>query len=86
MTGAEVSSCSFGWWWVFPIAMIVLCIFMARRRGGSFTGCCAPRRSEHLRSTDPTDSAREILDKRYASGEISREEYEEKKTDLDVSS
>jgi uncharacterized membrane protein len=30
----------------------------------------------------PSDSAREILDKRYVLGEISKEEYEEKKMDM----
>lgn len=29
-----------------------------------------------------TKSAREILDERYASGDISREEYEQKKKDI----
>ncbi|MFQ6078549.1 MAG: SHOCT domain-containing protein [Thermodesulfobacteriota bacterium] len=29
-----------------------------------------------------SDSAREILDRRYALGEISKEEYEEKKRDI----
>jgi uncharacterized membrane protein len=31
-----------------------------------------------------SDSAREILDKRYALGEISKEEYEEKRKDIDL--
>jgi uncharacterized membrane protein len=35
---------------------------------------------EHQHSS--SNPAREILDKRYALGEISREEYEEKKKDM----
>ncbi len=32
----------------------------------------------------PTDTVRDILDKRYALGEIGRAEYEEKKKDLGI--
>ncbi len=61
----------FHWWWIIPIAMMVLCFIMMRRHWGCMRGWS---RSHH-----PADSAREILDKRYALGEISKEEYEEKK-------
>ena len=59
------------WWWIIPIAMMVLCFIMMRGHRGCMTGW---HRSSHT-----TESAREILDKRYALGEISKEEYEEKK-------
>ncbi len=61
----------FHFWWIIPIVMMVLCFIMMSRRRGCITGWS---RSGHL-----ADSAREILDKRYALGEISKEEYEEKK-------
>ncbi len=65
---------SFPWWWLIPIAMMVLCFLMMRGHRGCMTGWHRyPRISE---------SAREILDKRYALGEISKEEYEEKKRDI----
>jgi len=64
----------FHWWWILPIAMMVLCFIMMRRHRGGMTGWS---RSRHV-----AESAREILDKRYASGEISREEYEVKKRDI----
>jgi len=35
-----------------------------------------------VRSPQAGESAREILDKRYARGEIGKEEYEEKKRDM----
>jgi putative membrane protein len=70
------------WWWIFPIVMMILCFFMMRGR------MCRMMGGHHTQdATDPdrrssSDSAREILDKRYALGEISKEEYEEKKRDI----
>ena len=64
----------FHWWWLIPIAMMVLCFL--RMRGGRG---CLPREG---RSPQAGESAREILDKRYALGEISKEEYDEKKRDI----
>ena len=64
----------FHWWWLMPLAMMILCFIMMRgHRGWSMGG----HRSRHR-----GESAREILDKRYASGEISKEEYEVKKRDI----
>jgi putative membrane protein len=64
----------FHWWWLMPLAMMILCFIMMRgHRGWSMGG----HRSRHR-----GESAREILDKRYALGEISKEEYEEKKRDI----
>ncbi len=59
-----------GWtyWWILPLVMMVFCFLMMRRGMGCWVG-------RHR----PGESAREILDRRYASGEIGKEEYEEKK-------
>ena len=64
----------FHWWWILPIAMMVLCFIMMRRHRG---GMKSWSRSCHV-----GESAREILDKRYASGEISKEEFGRTKDDL----
>jgi putative membrane protein len=69
--------CNFPYWWIFPLVMIALCFFMMRRRGSSICGFGA--RIEKRPRISSSDTATEILDKKYALGEISREEYEEKK-------
>ena len=77
------------WWWVIPVVMIALCFFMMflmRKRMPDRMVCMMRPPFLETRSdspfTGPTDSAKEILDKRYARGEINREEYQEKKADL----
>ena len=79
MYWSEVSSGSL--WWIFPIAMIALCFFMMRKRGGSMM-CGFGSRDEDKNHISDSDSASEILDKRYALGEISKEDYEDKKITL----
>jgi len=77
---------TFGWWWMLPLIMIASCVFMMfvmRRRMPEWMcrmmGPPGLGPGSRGAPTAPTDSAREILDKRYVSGEISKEEYEEKK-------
>ena len=54
--------------WIVVLAAIVYFVARASQRGG------AP--------SAPPDSAIDILRKRYARGEISKEEFEERKRDL----
>jgi len=70
----------FGWGWFMPIFFIIFwglviwgIVALVRGRSesrGSDSGSSRP------------DSALEILKRRYAKGEITKEEYEEKKHDL----
>ena len=72
---------NFSYWWIVPIVMIILCFLMMRGRMGTMMcgfGPCGLDKYQTRRS----DTAMEILDKRYASGEISKEEYEERKSSL----
>lgn len=83
MAGYEPLWAGFQWWWIFPVAMIVLCFFVMRGRTGCMTGWSTSRRVTDIRAISSSDSAREILDKRYALGEISKDEYIERKGDLE---
>ena len=62
----------FGWMWFFPLIFLALCLLimfgMFFRHG---TGHGAGRGGE--------ENAREILDRRYAKGEIDKQKYEEMK-------
>jgi len=71
-----------GWWGPFPwmgifplIFLVVLLLFLFR--GAGWPGCGGHR------TRDREESAREILDRRYARGEITREQYQQMKKDLD---
>ena len=68
-------------WWLFPLVMMALCFFMIKGRKGSMM-CGFGSREEENHRVNTSDSATEILDKRYALGEIDKEEYEEKKKEF----
>ena len=79
----------FGWSWIVPLIMIAFCLlmmFMMRTRMPRMMGGMMrppfPEANSDTPLIGPTDSARDILDKRYARGEINREEYQEKRADL----
>ena len=72
---------STSYWWIFPILMIAVCFLMMRGRRGSMMCGFGSRRADN-RQTGVPDSAMDILRRRYASGEINKEEYEEKKRTL----
>ncbi len=54
--------------WIIPFAFLILFIYLIRGREES--------------KSDSNTTAQNILDRRYASGGISKEEYEEKSKDL----
>jgi len=61
--------------------MIVLCFFMMRGRRGSMMCGFGSHGVDNDRA-QPSGSAKAILDRRYAQGEIDRTEYEEKRKAL----
>ncbi len=69
---------SFNLGWIFPLAMMVICFFLMKGRRGT-TMCGFGSRDTDQPDIDGSDSAKGILDKRFALGEIDKAEYEEKK-------
>jgi len=73
------------WWgtmWVFPVAMpvvvllaLILCLYLIFGRRGA-------KPFEGAQSVRNADTALDILKKRYAGGEITRQEYEQIKKDI----
>jgi putative membrane protein len=64
----------FGFMWVVPLLFLAVCVFFMRGMFGRSSGGGSGR-------TQP-DSAGEILDRRFANGEISKDEYEDMKKAL----
>jgi uncharacterized membrane protein len=87
MWGYEGFYSGLGWWWLIPIAIIIMftfCFFMMRRHMGCMICSPSSRISDGSSWTAGSRSAKEILDMRYAKGEIGKEEYEQKKKDIDA--
>lgn len=79
MYGSDL--CVFSFWWIVPIIMMILCFFMMcgrRRTMMSGFGCCGRGRLQ----VKGAESTKDIRDRRYASGDIDKAEYEEKKRTL----
>ncbi len=68
----------FGWWWFMPIFFIIFWGLVIWGIVALVRGLSGPRGYD----SSKTDSALEVLKKRYARGDISKEEFEDKKKDL----
>jgi len=64
-----------GYWWIFPLAMIFFCVLFMR-------GCMGRRMCGWGAGYGFGESALDVLNKRYARGEIDQKEYEEKKKEI----
>lgn len=62
-----------GWWWIIGLIIIVAIIWGISRSAGQ---------NNIFNKSENHKSALDILNERYARGEIEKEEYETKKRDL----
>jgi len=79
MYGSELTCYSF--WWIVPILLMIMCFFIMRSRRGSMI-CGFGSRDIDNYQTKGSDTTIQVLDKRYASGEINKDEYQEIKMEL----
>ena len=74
---------AFGTSWLFPLLCMIFMVammFMLFRRAG---GCCMPGRQGRADAPkDARETPRQILDRRYAAGEITQQQYESMKRDI----
>lgn len=68
----------FGWMWLMPVLWLIFIGLIVWAIVALVRGSPGPR----SQGISTTDTALEVLKRRYAQGEISKEEYEEKKKDL----
>ena len=82
MIGPEISCFSF--WWIIPVFFMILCFFIMRSRRGTMM-CGFGSRRIYDDQSENSYTAMEILDKRYASGQIDLDSYQEIKRTLNDS-
>ncbi len=77
------SDFSMGIWIVFPITILVfMLIFMSRMFGRGSFGPKNDDSSRHSGKATPSETPLGILERRYARGEITKEEFDQMKQDL----
>jgi putative membrane protein len=68
------------WGWILIVILVVILIYALAGQGRQRPS--EPSRGLHAEEKQPFETPLDILKKRYARGEISREEFEQMKKDL----
>lgn len=74
---------TFGMFWIFPLLCLIfmgVMMFMMFRRGGG----CMPMGRRDMSPNGARETPRQILDRRLASGQIDREQYDLMRRDLEI--
>jgi len=73
-----------GGWWIFPLIMcIIMMVFFFRMSGRKgFGPPWMQGQDRHDRESTDSETPLDILKKRYAKGEIEKDEFEEMKKEL----
>ena len=74
----------YGWqyWWAFPIVMMLVMFSFCALMFFLFRHMCGGMFRSSTSASDPTQSALQILNERFARSEIKRDEYEQKKATI----
>ncbi len=75
---------TFNMFWIFPLLCLIFMVammFMMFRRGGG----CMPMGRRDTSPNGARETLRQILDRRLASGQITREQYDSIRRDLETS-
>lgn len=79
----DFRECFWGGTWIIPLGMFVillLAVLLLCRRGASGM-CCPPMMHGHDMKTE-RETPLDILEKRYARGEITKDQFEQMKKDI----
>ncbi len=68
------------WGWILIVILVVVLIYALAGRGGHRPS--DPSRGSHMEEQQDLETPLNIVKKRYARGEISREDFEQMKKDL----
>ena len=71
-----------GGWWIIPIICIIVMFFFMMFRRGGFRPPWSQNSDRHHSESKDSETPIDILKKRYAKGEITKEEFDQMKKDL----